>query len=167
VLIPRQPVKRRRDGRFEINLVDEDRALLASQLEQLRDLLMGEGPLLTRLFPTAYPDDPERDNEYQQLMRGPLLESHFSAIEVMEATLHASTVDESELTQWMHTINALRLVIGTGLDISEDDDDPDEDDPAFELYALYYHLTWLLGWVITALAAALPEPAEPPPGFEA
>ena len=164
MLIPRRPVKRRRDGRFEINLGDEERDLLASQLEQLRDLLMGEGPLLTRLFPTAYNDDPERDAQYQSLMRGQLLESHFSAIETMEATLRASDLDEAELTQWMHTINSLRLVIGTGLDISEDDDrELDEDDPDFQLYGLYYVLTWLLSFIVDALTAALPPPIDDDP----
>jgi hypothetical protein len=158
-------VKRRRDGRFEINLPEEERAMLGSQLEDLRDLLMGDGPLLTRLFPTAYPDDPERDEEYQQLMRGPLLESHFSAIETMESTLDADTVDEGELTQWMHTINALRLVLGTALDISEDEADIelDEDDPHFHLFILYRVLSWLLGWIVEALTAALPPPVDDDP----
>jgi hypothetical protein len=167
VLIPRRPVKRRRDGRFEINLPKEEREVLASQLEDLRDLLLGDAPLLTRLFPTAYPDDPERDREYQQLMRGQLLESHFAAIETMEATIDADVIDEAELTQWMHTINALRLVLGTALDISEDDADTDidPDDPRFDLNVLYRVLTWLLGWIVDALSAALPPPSDdaPPP----
>ena len=98
-------------------------------------------------------------------MRGPLLESHFSAIETMEATLGAKDVSEGELTQWMHTINSLRLVIGTGLDISEDgaDQEPDEADPNYQLFALYHVLTWLLHWIVTALSAALPPPVDDDP----
>ncbi len=159
-LFPKRPVKRLRDGRFEINIGDPERQIVAAQLEQLRDLLMGDGPLLNRLFPTAYPDDPDRDRVYQEQMRGPLLESHFAAIETMQATIDAKILDEAQLSQWLHTINALRLVVGTALDVDESTDfmEIEQDDPTFDLVVLYHVLTLLLSFVVDALTEALPPP---------
>lgn len=160
-LLPKKPIRRRSDGRYDINLDQDDRAVLAMYLEQLRDLLMHEDPALRRLFPVAYVNDAEKDAAYQQMMHGDLLEARFAAIETMEATLYAKVIGEPELTRWMQAINALRLVIGTRLDVSED---PDEEiapeDPDFGFYVLYHHLGWLLGYLVDALSQALPEPTE-------
>jgi hypothetical protein len=157
-LFPRPPVQRRRDGRFELNISEPEQRYLRTYLEQLRDLLMGEDPLLRRLFPPAYLDDPERDKGYQELMRGDLLESRFAAIEVMEETLGEDILDEAALTRWMQSVNSLRLVVGTRLDVSETPEAVDHDDPDFQLHVLYEELGWMLHHIVNALSAALPAP---------
>jgi hypothetical protein len=50
-------------------------------------------------------------------------------------------------------LNALRLVLGTRLDISEESrpEDFEGDERGAALYASYAYLTWLQGWVIEAL----------------
>ncbi len=155
-LLPRRPFRRRRDGRFEINLSTDQREFLRSYLDQLRDLLLADDPNLRRLFPAAYADDPERDAAYQQLVHGQLIEARFAAIETVEATLDATDVTDGELTGWMQSINALRLVLGTVLDVSEEPPEPDPSDPRFEPYVLYEELGWLLGHIVMALSEALP-----------
>ena len=40
----------------------------------------------------------------------------------LEASLEADELTEAELVGWMNAINSLRLVLGTRLDVSEDDD---------------------------------------------
>ena len=157
-LIPRRPFRRRRDGRFEVNLSEDQRQFLRSLLEQLRELLLADDPNLRRLFPVAYADDAELDAAYQQLVHGQLIESRFVAIETVESTLDADDLDEAQLTGWMQSINALRLVLGTILDVSEEHPDLDPDDPRFEPYVLYDELSWLLGHIVSALAEALPDP---------
>lgn len=160
-LIPRRPFRRRRDGRFEVNLSTDERAFLRSFLDQLRDLLLADDPNLRRLFPVAYADDPKLDAEYQQLVHGQLIEARFAAIETVESTLDATDLDESALTGWMQSINALRLVLGTVLDVGEEQLHLDPDDPRFEAYVLYDELGWLLGHIVAALTEALPEPSDP------
>ena len=96
-------------------------------------------------------------------MKGELIESRFSAIEVMEGTLDERYVDEPALTRWMQAINSLRLVLGTRLDVSEMPDPPDRDDPDFGLRVLYEQLGWMLGFIVEALTAALPEPTDDGP----
>ena len=72
---------------------------------------------MRRLFPTAYHDDPERDREYQQLVRDELLERRLAALATVEATAAADELDEEQLTGWLTALNDLRLVLGTRLDV--------------------------------------------------
>jgi hypothetical protein len=78
----------------------------------------------------------------------------------VSSSLDADDLDEAQLTGWMQSINALRLVLGTILDVSEEHPDLDPDDPRFEPYVLYDELSWLLGHIVSALAEALPDPPE-------
>jgi hypothetical protein len=156
-------VQRRRDGRFDITLGDLERRVLRTYLEQLRDLLLGDDPLLKRLFPPAYLDDGDREKDYQELMKGDLIESRFAAIEVVEATIDERVVDEPTLTRWLQAINSLRLVVGTRLDVSETPEPFDREDPDFALRMLYEQLGWMLSFIVDALAAGLPEPTDTGP----
>ena len=150
-------IRRTRKGDFEIRLADGERDLLARLVPQLRDLLLdaedGPDPSLRRLFPTAYPDDPERDAEYHRLVHDDLLERRQAALDTMEATLQETRLDEEQLVAWMGAINDLRLVLGTRLDVSEDTDlDVDPDDPEAAALAIYGYLGFLLEHVVAALA---------------
>jgi hypothetical protein len=162
-LFPQPLVRRRRDGRYDLSVGDLERKLLRTYLEQLRDLLLSDDPLLRRLFPPAYLQDPERDEDYQQLMKGDLIESRFAAIETMEATLDERTVDEAALSRWMQAINSLRLVVGTRLDVSEEPQRLDADDPDLGLRQLYEILGWMLAHIVEALTRGLPPPSDDGP----
>jgi hypothetical protein len=162
-LFPKPPIRRLTRGRFEINLTGDEREVIANYLEQLRELLLGRDDALRRLFPVAYLNDPDADREYQELMHGDLLESRFAAIETMEETLRAPTIDESQLTQWMQAINALRLVVGTRLDVGEELPEVDPDDPNLMFYVLYETLGELLYYIVAALTPGLPEPTQTDP----
>jgi hypothetical protein len=156
---PGPPVRRRRDGRYDVTLDDGTRRVLRHFLEQLRDLLLSDDPLLRRLFPPAYLDDPEKDDDYQQLMKGDLIESRFAAIEEMETTLGETILDEAALTRWMQAINSLRLVVGTRLDVSETPGEIHPDDPDFDMHLLYEQLGWMLSFIVDALTDGLPAPS--------
>lgn len=161
-LLPRRPVRRLRDGTFEVTIDAEERAILRDFCGQMRELLLADDPLLRRLFPVAYATDPEADEEWQRFAKGQLIEARFAAIETMEASLDATALTEDELTQWLQATNALRLVLGTRLDVSEDEDpgDIDPDDPDVGLRHLYDYLGWLLSFMVDALSAALPPPTQ-------
>lgn len=161
-LIPRRPFRRRRDGRFEVNLEPAERDLLRSLLDQLRDLLLADDPNLHRLFPVAHADDPEQEAAYQAMAHGQLIESRFAAIDVVDASLDAKDVDEATLTGWMQSINAL-LVLGTMLDVGEEPLALDPDDPRAEPYFLYEVLGETLHFMVWSLSEALPEPTDDGP----
>ncbi|MDH5236145.1 MAG: DUF2017 family protein, partial [Acidimicrobiia bacterium] len=137
--------RRRRDGSIAVALPEELGQLLGRLNEDLRDLLLADGDdRLRRLYPTAYPEHEGLDQEYQELMHGELIESRLAALDTVDGCLTATSVDDAQLTQWMQAINSLRLVLGTQLDVSEDDHQVAPDDPDAPTYALYDLLNLLL-----------------------
>ena len=170
-------VKRIGPDRYRVSLPDAERELLESLVPQLRELLTtgssAGDPSLRRLFPTAYPDDPERDAGYQALVRDELLEQRFSSLDVLEESIGASRdgrmLSGDELGAWMRALNDLRLVLGTRLDVSEDDDGTiDPRDPDAPAWSIYHYLAMLVTYIVDALAQDLPEgddsSAPPDPG---
>ena len=146
-----------RNGRFRLDLDADERALLRSLPGQLRDLLATDDPALERLFPPAYLSDDERNEEYRRLMRGDLLSSKLSSLDVVEATVEATELDEEQLVAWMGAVNDVRLVLGTRLDVSEDMDRDAfaEDDPRYPAWLLYVYLAELQEWIVRALSTRL------------
>jgi hypothetical protein len=151
------PIERVRDG-FAFNIGDDERQLVARLLTELSQLLMGEpdDPRLVRMFPPAYhlADDSEAEAEYQRLMREDLVASRLSGITSVNAALQSSDpVGEEAMIAFVQAINGLRLVLGTMLDVSEDEDpdDIDENDPLSGEHHLYNFLSWLLDWAVRAL----------------
>jgi hypothetical protein len=161
----RAPVKRGRDG-IVLRLEPDERALLRRLLGELRALLLGADDadearpagaeqLVQRLFPTAHPDDPELEAEYQRLMRDELVASRVAALDVVDEVLAEDRpMDEGQARAFMQSINAVRLVLGTMLGVTDDpsaDEDgvPGEhaDSPEYHLYA---YLSWLLEWTVRA-----------------
>jgi len=149
----RKRIKRTRKGDFELRLPEEERTVLRSLAAQMRELLTEDAdPGLRRLYPTAYADDRELDEEYQRLVHDDLLARRLGALEVVEATIDAERVDEEQLLAWMGAINDTRLVIGTKLDVSEDPTfDIADDDPSAPAYAIYMYLGWLLEQAVEEL----------------
>jgi hypothetical protein len=149
----RRPVKRSRSGRYQLHLSKDERELLRSLPEQLNAVLGEDDASLRRLFPPAYTDDPEREAEYQGLMREDLLGRRQAAHDTMARTIDAHDLDGEELSAWLATLNDFRLVLGTQLDVREDDrgDLGDMRDATPE-YALYRYLTYLEEAVVEALA---------------
>lgn len=154
----RPPVRRTRKGDFEIRLSEVERQLLASLVPQLRAALDEEGggaadPGLRRLFPSAYPDDADRDAEYRSMVHDDLLARRQAALDTVESTIEATRLDEEGVLAWMGAVNDLRLVLGTRLDVSEESDlFPDPDHPEAQTLAVYNYLGFLVESMVTALS---------------
>ena len=156
-------VKRNRDGSYTVKLPSDERDLLRSLPAQLRTLLTDAGadgdPALDRLFPPAYSSDvdgaQQRNAEYASLMREDLRAARLTSLDVMESSIDRSSLSEDELVAWLAALNDLRLVFGTRLDVREDMDDVEPDDPLAPAFALYYYLTWLQEQVVQALSGSL------------
>ena len=151
------PVVARDNDLFEITLTVDERSTLLSFVDQLSDILaMGpDDARLRRLFPTAYHENPDHDAEYQGYMRDELTQSRSASIAVVREVLESTDlITAAQLHAFMTVLNNLRLVLGTLLDVGEDDfeDDIDENDPAFGQWQLYGYLGWLMEWTISALS---------------
>jgi Domain of unknown function (DUF2017) len=157
-----QRIKATRAGTFKLNLPPDERQLLAHLLPQVKELVSSPPEAsdgrIRRLFPVAYATDPERDAEYQHFMRDELVTSRLAAIDTVLATVDAKELSEDQLMAWMRSVNSIRLVLGTMLDVREDPDEDDiaPDDPLFGEHALYNYLSFLLETIIEALGDPSP-----------
>ena len=167
------PVFRLKNGNYKIDLATDHRQLLTQLVEQLRDSLATttDDANLRRLFPTAYNNDAKKDAEYQRLMRDELLESRLAAIDVtIKVIAQDDEISAEEIDAFARSINSLRLVLGTTLDIAESDygsqsdtqqsDDPESDeaneaDEFLIQKELYEYLGWLLEWTVGAQSSGL------------
>lgn len=149
-----------KDGTFAVNLSAELRAAIVITAQELQNIMVSDAPEVRRLFPTAYVDDPERDKGFQVFAKDQLIEQRYTAVGVMQATVDSDVLTEEELSAWMRIMNDMRLVLGTKLDVSEDDHEVDFEADDADDQAWYHILGQLLGDIVEALATALPEPDE-------
>lgn len=169
------PVVRTKHGTYKLALPKEHCEVLTHLISELRDSLLNttDDASLRRLFPTAYHNDAKKDAEYQRLMRDELLASRLSSIETALNVIGTNNEhSESEIDAFARSINSLRLVIGTTMDIAESDSsdssqssDGDSnilDSKQTELAEqqlvqreLYDYLGWLLEWTVGAQSQGL------------
>jgi hypothetical protein len=148
---------KRAGSTYKLNLPGPEREVILVLCGQLKDLIStppdAHDERMTRLFPTAYADDPERDAEYRHYMHDELVTSRLASIEMVEETVAMSELSESQLMGWMRAVNSIRLVLGTLLDVSEETDVAgiDDDHPDIGHYALYAYLSALLEEIVAAL----------------
>jgi hypothetical protein len=151
-MFSRRPIRRTRHGRYTVNLGTEERNLLRILPGQMKVLLTDtDDPDVRRLFPPAYssPEHQEQADEYRRLMTEDLLERHRDALDVLERTADATELSAAELDGWMRSLNSLRLVLGTRLGVTE------EDDVSLRMsgdHALYFFLGYLQECAVEALA---------------
>jgi hypothetical protein len=144
-----RPVRRVRPGQYKLRLSSMERELLRDLPNQLKQLLaQTDDPALRRLFPPAYIDDADGESEYRRLVGDDLLHGRQAALDIMAATIDATALNEEQITAWLSSLNDLRLVIGTQLDVSED-----EEPGTTPVHQVYYYLSMLEEAVIAALAS--------------
>ena len=154
------PVTRLDNATYSLNIESSERAVLNTLFDQLRDVLMNDSnsDIARRLFPAAYHQDEQHEAEYQRLMHHELLSSRLTSLSMTADILGHDTdsdrivISSDQLDVLMRSVNSLRLVLGTLLDVHEDEADVtlDEDDPAYGQLQLYSYLGWLLDWMVTA-----------------
>ncbi len=171
VKINKGPVVRTKNGTYKLDLPKDHCEVLTHLITGLRDSLLNttDDSSLRRLFPTAYHNDAKKDAEYQRLMREELLASRLTSIETALEVIGASNeLSESEIDAFGRSINSLRLVIGTTLDIAESDygdqniesrqsksPETESDEEKLIQSDLYDYLGWLLEWTVGAQSEGL------------
>ncbi|MGH9018044.1 MAG: DUF2017 family protein [Acidimicrobiales bacterium] len=153
----RSRFRRDRQGRYRVGLEAPEQQLLAMLPRQVQELLEQDDPSTVRVFPVAYADDAAAEAEYREMMGSHLLQQHQRSLDTLAATATATTVEESEIHEWLDALEVLRLVLGTQLDVSEDGAAIDDADPRATQFAVYHYLSMLQGEIVDALAAALPD----------
>lgn len=150
------------DGAFRVNLSRIEQRVLQQAFDDLRVMIVNDDPATRRLTPTAYVDDPALDEEYRKMIGDDLQSSQLAAFDVVEHSIDGSTISRDELEAWMRSVNAVRLVIGTQLDVGEDEPLVDKTDPDYPRYVVYHFLSNLLAWIVDALQSNPPPDAPEP-----
>ena len=155
---PPAPIERTETGDFLLRLGPEERGLLRRLSAELEELLAAEpeDPSLRRLRPRAYEDE-EVEREFRSLMGAELESLRLENLRRLAETAGRDRLDAEELDRWLAALNDLRLVLGTRLDVTEDQfaDGFDPSAPhAYEL-AVYAFLTWLQEAAIDAASSGV------------
>lgn len=121
-------------------------------------------PVLSRLYPDAYPDDPEASLEFRRFTERSLRDASVGRAERVLSALTANidyfddinTVVDLDLNRamWVDLVgflNDVRLALGTRLDITENFESHEiaEGDPRAALFDLYGWLTWMQEMLIS------------------
>jgi uncharacterized protein DUF2017 len=163
---------------IRMKLTDYEATLLESLVEQFAGLLEADGqepeagdsfarwqaelsgddpldytdPVINRLFPDAYPQDPAASEEFRRLtqarQRSERLgqaETVMSALRDTDGGKHPVQVRVIELDSWLRTLSGVRLSLAVRLGISTADDIEEldalpEDDPRAYVY-------WVYDWI--------------------
>jgi len=147
-------IKRSRKGGIDVRLPEDEREFLRSLAPQMREAFgASDDVAVGRLFPDAYPDDPDRQTEYRLLAHTELLDSHLAALATLEESVDAQHLDQEHADAWMRAINEVRLVLGVRLDVSEEgfERPTDRADPRLPAFAAYDYLSMLQGELVEAL----------------
>lgn len=118
-----------------------------------------EDPVLARLLPDAYRDDPEAAGEFRRYTEQGLRSGKVAAAQTVLDTLPAGgghvRLGPEDAQAWLRALNDVRLAIGTVLGITEDYEDEMEAaswaDPRSAYLEVYHWLGYLQDSLVRAL----------------
>lgn len=128
-----------------------------------------DDPVLARLLPTAYREDPDAAADFRRFTETDLRRSKIDGAEAVISTLEEAglgehpqadevidvELDHGDALVWMRTLTDLRLAIGTRLGVQDGDEDywqslPD-DDPRAHIHDIYDWLAFLQETLVGSL----------------
>jgi hypothetical protein len=130
----------RRDGshcsaRFSPEEVKVLRQVATEVVALLTDGFDRDDPVVERLFPDVYRDDPTDAAEFRRYTEGDLKTAKIDQAGAILAALPSSggtdvQLDEEAAEAWLRALNDVRLALGTRLDVRDDMDLEEELDDA-------------------------------------
>jgi len=128
-------------------------ALLRDLVEQVVGIVKADAAnvVTDRLFPAASPD-PEVASDLRDLLHDDLREAKLANARAFLASLPDDgrvPLDVEAADQWLAALNDVRLALGTAIGVTEDDEEPDDEDAERHLYVW---LTYLQDSLLEALS---------------
>jgi Domain of unknown function (DUF2017) len=119
-----------------------------------------EDPVLARLLPDAYRDDPEASGEFRRYTEHGLRSGKAAAARTVLATLPPRggrvRLSQPEAQAWLRALNDVRLALGTSLEVTDDFDDQvrhmSPDDPRVAYIGVYQWLAYIQETLVRALS---------------
>jgi hypothetical protein len=141
-----------------------DRPINADELEAMVGFTdnpeLPDDPVLARLLPDAYRDDPEAAGEFRRYTEQGLRSGKAAAARTVLATLPPGggriRLSEAEGQAWLRALNDVRLALGVRLGVTDDFDeqvaDMGPDDPRSAYVGVYQWLAFLQETLVQALS---------------
>ena len=179
---------RGREGAVQVTLDETLAGLLTDLVTQLLELLdegreeapedplaaalgigsndtLPDDPVLARLFPDGYTDDPEASGEFRRYTENGLRERKRATASTVLATLQRApgkvVLEPDEAMAWLTGLNDVRLAVAERLGLAEElaraeergeAFDVAEDDPRLPVLVAYDALTWMQETLVQALS---------------
>jgi hypothetical protein len=143
---------------------EPDRPISADDLEAMVGFTenpeLPDDPVLARLLPDAYRDDPEASGEFRRYTEQGLRSGKAAAARTVLATLPPGggriRLSETEAQAWLRALNDVRLALGVRLGVTDDFDeqvaDMGPDDPRSAYVGVYQWLAFLQETLVQALS---------------
>jgi hypothetical protein len=133
---------------------------LAKMIGLTDNTTLPDDPVLARLLPDAYRDDPEASGEFRRYTEQGLRSGKIAAARTVLATLPPKggrvRLSEPEGQAWLRALNDVRLALGVHLEVTDDfDERSDEigpDDPRSAYVEVYHWLAFLQESLVRALS---------------
>jgi hypothetical protein len=133
---------------------------LAAMIGLTDNSKLPDDPVLARLLPDAYRDDPEASGEFRRYTEQGLRSGKVAAARIVLATLPAGggrvRLSGPEAQAWLRALNDVRLALGVRLEVTDDFDDRVEeiapDDPRAAYVDVYHWLAFLQETLVRALS---------------
>ncbi|HUR14938.1 MAG TPA: DUF2017 domain-containing protein [Mycobacteriales bacterium] len=121
-----------------------------------------DDPVLSRLLPDAYRDDPDASGDFRRYTDGELRQRKRANAHAVRRSLPEGggrlELDRDQADQWLECLNDMRLALGTALGVT-DETDPEDIDAEHPAYASLQVYGWL-GWLQESLLSCV-EPRQP------
>ena len=119
-----------------------------------------EDPVLARLLPDGYAEDPEAAGEFRRYTEQGLRDGKVAAARTVLDTLPARggrvRLTEADARAWLRALNDVRLALGVRLGVTDDFDElpggSDADDPRSTFVWVYHWLAYLQESLVDALS---------------
>jgi len=136
-------------------------------LDEDGPVIAPDDPVLARLLPDAYPDDPEAAGDFRRFTQDRLVARKYAACgSVLDALPENSdgpvlvVLDDAGALVWLGALNDVRLALASRLGVEQDDDDYweslPEDDPRGTVHEIYQWLGWVQETLVRALSEQVP-----------
>jgi Domain of unknown function (DUF2017) len=144
-----------------LQLDPEERDLMHELLGEMRTLLEAELPredeVTRRLFPDAF-EDPDRSQEFRELVGDELRASKLAAVDALDENLASDgpaqlVLEAGKVHSLLAVLTDMRLAIGTRLGVTEEAmaTAPDPSDPEIAAWSVLHWLGWIQESVLSAI----------------
>jgi hypothetical protein len=119
-----------------------------------------DDPVLARLLPDGYRDDPEAAQDFRRFTESGLRSAKVESAQTLLQTLPAGggrvRLSPEQAEAWLRSLNDVRLALGVRLGVTDDFDglseDVEADDPRFAYVQVYQWLAFLQESLVAALS---------------